>query len=105
MQGRSLNLDPVVILLALSFWGLVWGVPGMFLSTPLTVTLMVIADQFQSTRWVAILLSSDGKPFGEEEPTGDPSMAVARPEARRPRRPPPNAPRRSRKRDGPVWGV
>ncbi|MGZ6012504.1 MAG: AI-2E family transporter, partial [Caulobacteraceae bacterium] len=33
MQGRSLNLDPVVILLGLSFWGLVWGVPGMFLST------------------------------------------------------------------------
>src|ERR1700744_6238444 len=30
MQGRSLNLDPVVILLGLAFWGLVWGVPGMF---------------------------------------------------------------------------
>ena len=74
MQGRSLNLDPVVILLALSFWGLVWGVPGMFLSTPLTVTLMVVADQFDSSRWVAILLSSDGRPFGEEQPTGDPSQ-------------------------------
>jgi predicted PurR-regulated permease PerM len=76
MQGRSLNLDPVVILLALSFWGLVWGVPGMFLSTPLTVTLMVIADQFEGTRWVAILLSSDGEPFGAERPTGDPSAAA-----------------------------
>jgi predicted PurR-regulated permease PerM len=74
MQGRSLNLDPVVILLSLSFWGLVWGVPGMFLSTPLTVTLMVVADQFPSTRWMAVLLSSDGNPFGEEHPTADPSQ-------------------------------
>jgi predicted PurR-regulated permease PerM len=78
MQGRSLNLDPVVILMSLSFWGLVWGVPGMFLSTPLTVTLMVVADQFPSTRWMAILLSSDGNPFGEadEQPTDDPSQTA-----------------------------
>jgi predicted PurR-regulated permease PerM len=83
MQGRSLNLDPVVILLALSFWGLVWGVPGMFLSTPLTVTLMVVADQFQSSRWVAVLLSSDGDPFGDERPTPDPSEAVPERASRR----------------------
>jgi len=80
MQGRSLNLDPVVILLGLSFWGLVWGVPGMFLSTPLTVTLMVVADQFEGSRWVAILLSSDGRPFGVEEPTADPSQTHPEPE-------------------------
>jgi predicted PurR-regulated permease PerM len=80
MQGRSLNLDPVVILLSLSFWGLVWGVPGMFLSTPLTVTMMVVADQFPSTRWMAVLLSSDGHPFGEDQPTDDPSQTAPGPE-------------------------
>lgn len=93
MQGRSLNLDPVVILLALSFWGLVWGVPGMFLSTPLTVTLMVVADQFPGSRWVAILLSSDGDPFGDEKPTSDPSatfpIAEGGPEAQPEPRPEP----------------
>jgi predicted PurR-regulated permease PerM len=73
MQGRSLNLDPVVILLALSFWGLVWGVTGMFLSTPLTVMLMVVCEQFQSSRWVAILLSSDGEPEAAEPTAADPS--------------------------------
>ena len=36
MQGRSLNLDPVMILLALAFWSAIWGVTGAFLSTPLT---------------------------------------------------------------------
>ena len=75
MQGRSLNVDPVVILLSLSFWGLVWGVPGMFLSTPLTVMLMVICEQFPSSRWVAILLSSDGEPETGDQAKADPSQA------------------------------
>ena len=66
MQGRSLNIDPVVVLLSLAFWGGIWGFPGMFLSTPLTVTAMVILAQFPSSHWVAVLLSGDGDPFGGE---------------------------------------
>jgi len=62
MQGRSLNIDPVVVLLALGLWGALWGVTGMFLSTPLTVMLMVILAQFEGTHWVAVLLSADGEP-------------------------------------------
>jgi AI-2 transport protein TqsA len=92
MQGRSLNLDPVVILLALSFWGLVWGVPGMFLSTPLTVMVMVVAEQLPGARWVAVLLSSDGRPETADEAEADPSQepgagrAGDRPAARKSRR-------------------
>ncbi|MDE2486521.1 MAG: AI-2E family transporter [Alphaproteobacteria bacterium] len=62
MQGRSLNIDPIVVLLALAFWGAIWGITGMFLSTPLTVMIMVILAQFEGTRWVAVLLSADGEP-------------------------------------------
>jgi AI-2 transport protein TqsA len=62
MQGDSLNIDPVVVLLSLAFWGAIWGVPGMFLSTPLTVMFMVILAQFKGTLWIAVLLSSDGDP-------------------------------------------
>jgi predicted PurR-regulated permease PerM len=65
MQGDSLNIDPVVVLLSLALWGLVWGMPGMFLSTPLTVAAMVILAQFQGTRWIAILLSANGEPAGD----------------------------------------
>lgn len=65
MQGESLNLDPVVVLLALAFWGAIWGVAGMFLSTPLTVMAMVILAQFKGTEWIAILLSGNGDPLGE----------------------------------------
>jgi hypothetical protein len=64
MQGDSLNLDPIVVLLALAFWGVIWGVVGALLSTPLTVMAMAIFAEFKGTRPLAVLLSSDGKPYG-----------------------------------------
>jgi predicted PurR-regulated permease PerM len=64
MQGDSLNLDPLVVLLSLAFWGALWGITGMFLSTPLTVLVMVILAQFKDSRWIAIILSADGDPQG-----------------------------------------
>jgi predicted PurR-regulated permease PerM len=73
LQGKSLNIDPVVILLSLAFWGAIWGLVGMFLSTPLTVMAMVILAQFRTTHWIAVLLSSDGEPLGEgHAPRGAP---------------------------------
>jgi len=76
MQSDSLNMDPTVVLLSLAVWGALWGVPGMFLSTPLTVAFMVILAQFDGTRWIAILLSEDGDPQGPGvTPGGEPAKA------------------------------
>ena len=74
MQGRSLNLDPVVVLLSLALWGQLWGVVGMFLSTPLAVMAMAVLAEFKGSRWMAILLSGDGEPYAEDE---DPKPAPA----------------------------
>lgn len=65
MQGQSLNLDPIVVLLSLAFWGFLWGVTGAFLSTPLAVMTMAILAEFAGTRPLAVLMSSDGKPYGD----------------------------------------
>jgi predicted PurR-regulated permease PerM len=81
MQGASLNLDPVVVLLSLAFWAAIWGAPGAFLSSPLTVVAMVILMQFPGTRWIAVLLSWDGNPERGEQ-ADDPS------EPARPQKPP-----------------
>lgn len=62
MTGDSLNLSAVVVLLALAIWGTVWGIVGAFLAAPITVMLMIVLAQFPTTRWIAILLSADGKP-------------------------------------------
>jgi predicted PurR-regulated permease PerM len=65
MTGDSLNLSAVVVLLALAIWGTLWGIVGAFLAAPMTVMLMIVLAQFASTRWIAILLSADGKPTPE----------------------------------------
>lgn len=62
MTGESLNLSAVIVLLALSIWGAIWGIAGAFLAAPLTVMIMIVLAQFPDTRWIAILLSADGKP-------------------------------------------
>lgn len=59
--GKSLNLSPLVILLSLAVWGSLWGFAGMLLAVPMTVTLMIILTQFESTRPIAILLSDSGQ--------------------------------------------
>jgi predicted PurR-regulated permease PerM len=89
MQGRSLNIDPVMVLLALAFWSAIWGVTGAFLSTPLTVMAMVILAQFDGSRWISVILSADGDPQQlknkmPNEPPDEPHPAKA--PARRPRR-------------------
>ena len=58
VMGRGLNLSPLVVLLALMFWGWVWGIPGMLLSVPLTAVIKIAMEQFDSTRTVAALISS-----------------------------------------------
>ena len=78
MQGKNLNIDPVMVLLSLAFWGAVWGVTGMFLSTPLTILVMVILAQFDGSRWIAILLSADGDPHSLGAPARQPAPIKSR---------------------------
>ena len=61
LTGKTLNLSTLAILINLVFWGLIWGVAGMFFSVPLLVATFIVTAQFDSTRWIAILLSADGK--------------------------------------------
>lgn len=60
LMGNSLNLSPLVTILALIVWGQIWGITGMLLSTPITVVMVIVFSQFQNTRSVAILLSQNG---------------------------------------------
>jgi predicted PurR-regulated permease PerM len=53
----------VAVFLSLAFWSTLWGLTGAFLSTPLTVMGMAILAQFSQTRWISVLLSSNGEPY------------------------------------------
>lgn len=53
MLGDSMDLHPVTILLALIFWGMIWGPVGALLATPLTAVLRVLLERVELTRPVA----------------------------------------------------
>jgi AI-2 transport protein TqsA len=61
LMGKSLNMSPFAIILSLAFWGTIWGIVGMFLSVPIMVLVMIICAHIPGWRWVAVLLSKDGK--------------------------------------------
>ncbi|WP_456684592.1 AI-2E family transporter [Bradyrhizobium sp. P5_C11_2] len=57
LQGYSLSLSPVMILLSLSFWSWVWGIAGALIAVPLTAALVITCEHFPATRWIARLLA------------------------------------------------
>lgn len=61
LMGNSLNISPLIALLALSFWGAIWGVAGMLVSVPITVILIILLAHFPRTKSIAIMLSNNGK--------------------------------------------
>ena len=44
LVGRRLDINPLVVFLALWFGGLFWGIPGILLAAPVLVTLKVLAE-------------------------------------------------------------
>jgi predicted PurR-regulated permease PerM len=65
LVGRRLQLNPMLVFLALWFGGLFWGVAGVILATPALAALKVIAKR-----------SSGGKPLADFLSPGGPGDAI-----------------------------
>lgn len=66
-MGKSLNMSSFMILLSLTFWGLIWGLPGMFLSVPMMVVTGIVCANISGLRWISVMLSGDGRLITESE--------------------------------------
>jgi predicted PurR-regulated permease PerM len=57
--GRQLNISPFVVLVALSVWTAIWGLPGAILAIPLTAMIAIVCEAFPRTRFVAVFLANE----------------------------------------------
>ena len=62
IMGDALDLHPITILMALILWGMLWGVVGMLLATPITAMLKILFEQLEATQPVARVLAGRMNP-------------------------------------------
>jgi AI-2 transport protein TqsA len=62
--GRGVGLSTLVVFLSLILWGNIFGLVGMVLCVPMTMTLKFALETNEQTRWFAVLL-------GREPSNGD----------------------------------
>ena len=58
VMGRALGLSPLVVILSMVFWGLLWGPVGALLAVPLTMVFKILLASTEDLRWAAVLLGS-----------------------------------------------
>jgi predicted PurR-regulated permease PerM len=61
LQGKTLQLSPFVALVSIIFWGWVWGIPGALLGVPMTIAIVLLCQEFEVTRGIAIVLGESEK--------------------------------------------
>lgn len=77
MMGESLDLHPVVVMISLIFFGMIWGIVGMFLATPITGIVKILLEKIELTKPIADALSGRLEPllaFTEADEIGMPKQ-------------------------------
>jgi predicted PurR-regulated permease PerM len=57
VMGRSLTLNPVMVVLSLSFWGWMWGIAGIILAVPILAAFKIFCGHIKPTEPIAEFLS------------------------------------------------
>jgi predicted PurR-regulated permease PerM len=79
--GRSTGLSPMAVVLAATFWTVLWGPIGLVLATPLTVCLVVLGRHTERLNFIDVLLGdrpalSPPQIFYQRMLAGDPTEAI-----------------------------
>ena len=57
--GNQVNINPLMAIISILVFGSFWGVGGIILALPLISIVRIILEQFDSTKAIALLMSSD----------------------------------------------
>lgn len=57
--GRRVRLNPLVVTIAMMFWGLLWGGVGLVLAIPITAAFKAVCDNVESLEPLGRLLGED----------------------------------------------
>ena len=60
VAGTAVSVSPFMVLFAVFFWGMLWGVAGAFIGVPILIALATVCARHPGTHPLAVLLSSDG---------------------------------------------
>jgi hypothetical protein len=69
LVGRRLALNPVVVVLAIWFFGALWGVAGVILSVPLLVAMKATAVHIEALHVLLPLIGSISAPTASRSAT------------------------------------
>ena len=75
LMGDGLDLHPLSILLALIFWGMIWGPVGMLMAAPMTAIMRIILARFETTHPAAELLA--GRLTSTQPRDGEATQVIA----------------------------
>ena len=57
VMGRSLTLNPVLVLLSLTFWGWMWGIVGVILAVPILAAFKIFCSHIEPMEPLAEFIS------------------------------------------------
>jgi predicted PurR-regulated permease PerM len=77
LVGRRLQLNPMLVFLALWFGGLFWGIAGIILATPTLATLKVVAKNSAGGKQLLEFLSPHKEEAAAEETIVEPDVSLA----------------------------
>lgn len=65
LSGSVLSISPFLVLFAIFFWTLLWGLFGTFIGVPITLAILTFCGQHPSTRWLADLFGGPAQGLAE----------------------------------------
>jgi predicted PurR-regulated permease PerM len=61
IMGDRLRLNTITVIFGMVVWGVIWGIPGMFISVPLMVIIKTVMEKSETWSFIARAMTSSGK--------------------------------------------